>query len=89
VKARAAMKATTFRTATFGPYALDVRSGELRKFGTKIKMGEQSFLTLHLADRQYDRLRSYLIKRKPDTMIGYSILIFQLSDQDFRAALLP
>ncbi len=42
------MKATTFRTATFGPYALDVRSGELRKFGTKVKMGEQSFRILYL-----------------------------------------
>lgn len=42
------MKATTFRTANFGPYALDLRSGELRKFGTKIKMGEQSFRILSM-----------------------------------------
>src|SRR6266436_3418195 len=40
------MKATTSRTASFGPYTLDLRSGEMRKFGTKIKMGEQSFRIL-------------------------------------------
>jgi len=27
--------ATTARTASFGPYALDLRSGELRKFGMR------------------------------------------------------
>jgi 4-amino-4-deoxy-L-arabinose transferase-like glycosyltransferase len=42
-----------------------------------------------LADRQFHRLRSYLIGRKPDAMIGYSILIFRLSDTELRAALLP
>ena len=36
------------RTALFGPYALDLRSGELRKFGTKVKMGEQAFQILCL-----------------------------------------
>jgi hypothetical protein len=40
-------------------------------------------------DCQFDRLRSYLIHRKPDAMIGYSILIFRLSDTELRAALLP
>ncbi len=40
------MKVTTARTASFGPYALDLRSGELRKFGTKVKMGEQPFQIL-------------------------------------------
>jgi TolB-like protein/DNA-binding winged helix-turn-helix (wHTH) protein len=34
------------RTALFGPYALDLRSGELRKYGTKLKMGEQAFQIL-------------------------------------------
>ena len=34
--------------ALFGPYSLDLRSGELRKFGSKIKMGEQSFCILCL-----------------------------------------
>jgi TolB-like protein/DNA-binding winged helix-turn-helix (wHTH) protein len=40
------MKMTIARTALFGPYALDLRSGELRKFGTKVKMGEQAFQIL-------------------------------------------
>src|SRR5713101_1679831 len=42
------MKTTTRRTALFGPYALDLRSGELRRFGTKVKMGEQAFQILCL-----------------------------------------
>ena len=42
------MKTTTRRTALFGPYALDLRSGELRKFRTKVKMGEQAFQILCL-----------------------------------------
>src|ERR1700694_3224996 len=42
------MKMTTPRIAVFGPYALDLRSGELRKFGTKVKMGEQAFQILCL-----------------------------------------
>ena len=33
--------ATSARTASFGPYTLDLRSGELRKFGVRVKMGEQ------------------------------------------------
>jgi DNA-binding winged helix-turn-helix (wHTH) protein len=32
----------------FGPYALDLRSGELPKFGTKVKMGEQAFQILRM-----------------------------------------
>src|ERR1700682_5004171 len=40
------MKTITPRIAVFGPYALDLRSGELRKFGTKVKMGEQAFQIL-------------------------------------------
>src|ERR1700738_5354948 len=42
------MELTTARSALFGPYALDLRSGELRKFGTKVKMGEQPFQILRL-----------------------------------------
>ncbi|MGA8074555.1 MAG: winged helix-turn-helix domain-containing protein [Candidatus Acidiferrales bacterium] len=38
--------ATTARTASFGPYALDLRSGELRKHGVRVKMGEQPFQIL-------------------------------------------
>ena len=40
------MKTTTTRTALFGPFELNVRSGELRKFGTRMKMGEQAFQIL-------------------------------------------
>ena len=42
------MKIATARVALFAPYALDLRSGELRKFGTKVKMGEQAFQILCL-----------------------------------------
>ena len=42
------MKTSSARVALFGPYSLDLRSGELRKFGSKIKMGEQSFRILCL-----------------------------------------
>ena len=42
------MKSTATRAALFGPYALDLRSGELRKFGTKVKMGEQTFQILRV-----------------------------------------
>jgi Tol biopolymer transport system component/DNA-binding winged helix-turn-helix (wHTH) protein len=42
------MKASSARTARFGPYSLDLRSGELWKFGSKIKIGEQSFRILCL-----------------------------------------
>src|SRR5215469_8648806 len=42
------MTISSGRTARFGPYSLDMRSGELRKFGSKIKMGEQSFRILCL-----------------------------------------
>jgi TolB-like protein/DNA-binding winged helix-turn-helix (wHTH) protein len=40
------MKTMTPSTALFGPYALDLRSGELRKNGTRVKMGEQPFQIL-------------------------------------------
>ena len=42
------MKTTTTRTASFGAYTLDLRSGELRKFGTKVKLGEQTFQILRV-----------------------------------------
>ena len=37
------MKTTPADTASFCPYTLDLRSGELRKFGVRVKMGEQPF----------------------------------------------
>jgi TolB-like protein/DNA-binding winged helix-turn-helix (wHTH) protein len=42
------MKTSTEGTALFGPHALDLRSGELRKFGTRVKMGEQAFQILRV-----------------------------------------
>jgi TolB-like protein/DNA-binding winged helix-turn-helix (wHTH) protein len=35
------MKTTTTRSASFGPYAVDLRSGELRKYGTRLRIGGQ------------------------------------------------
>jgi 4-amino-4-deoxy-L-arabinose transferase-like glycosyltransferase len=52
-----------------------------------VRMWKSFIMTF--ADRQYCRLRGYLMGRKPDAMIGYSILIFHLSDTELRAALLP
>jgi len=46
-------------------------------------------LVTTLADLQFYRLKSYLMGRRPDAMIGYSILIFRLSDAELHAALLP
>jgi DNA-binding winged helix-turn-helix (wHTH) protein len=42
------MRTTTTRTALFDPYTLDLRSGKLRKFGIKVKMGEQTFQILDM-----------------------------------------
>jgi TolB-like protein/DNA-binding winged helix-turn-helix (wHTH) protein len=42
------MKTSLTRTALFGPYELDLRSAELRKFGTRVRMGEQTFQILCL-----------------------------------------
>jgi len=42
------MKTSSAHAALFGSYSLDLRSAELRKFGSKIKMGEQSFRILCL-----------------------------------------
>ncbi len=40
------MKTMTARTALFGPYVVDLRSGELRKYGIRVRMGEQPFKIL-------------------------------------------
>ena len=43
----------TPKTARFGPYEVDVRSGELRKFGTRVKLGEQPLrILILLMERQ-------------------------------------
>ena len=40
------METTTARAAFFGPYEVDVRSGEVRKHGIRVKIGEQPFQIL-------------------------------------------
>lgn len=42
------MSVATKRTAAFGPYLLDLRSAELQKFGTRLKIGEQTFQILRI-----------------------------------------
>jgi hypothetical protein len=64
------------------------QTSPLRKDDTESVKVWRTF-TMTLADLQFHRLRSYLIGRKPDAMIGHSILIFRLSDTELRAALLP
>jgi hypothetical protein len=44
---------------------------------------------LKLANNQYYRLRSHLMNRKPDTMVGNSILIFRISNEELHRALVP
>src|SRR6266700_1606657 len=69
------MKVTTVRTASFGPYALDLRSGELRKFGTKVKMGEQPFqILLILLERPGEMVTREEIRDKlwtDDTFVDF------------------
>ncbi|MGE5206774.1 MAG: winged helix-turn-helix domain-containing tetratricopeptide repeat protein [Chlamydiota bacterium] len=42
------MATSTVRSVLFGPYAVDLRSGELRKHGVRIKLGEQPLQILLL-----------------------------------------
>ena len=46
----------TQRAALFGPYSLDLRSGELRKYGIRVKMGEQPFQILLMLLERPDEL---------------------------------
>jgi DNA-binding winged helix-turn-helix (wHTH) protein/Tol biopolymer transport system component len=43
---------STPRIASFGPYVVDLRSGELRKHGVRLRVGEQPFLILQLLLQQ-------------------------------------
>src|ERR1700682_4798852 len=69
------MKITTPRIALFGPYALDLRSGELRKFGTKVKMGEQAFqILLMLLERPREMVTREELRAKlwaDDTFVDF------------------
>src|ERR1700682_382790 len=69
------MKTITSRIALFGPYALDLRSGELRKFGTKVKMGEQAFqILLMLLERPGEMVTREELRAKlwaTDTFVDF------------------
>jgi TolB-like protein/DNA-binding winged helix-turn-helix (wHTH) protein len=69
------MKKTTARTASFGPYAVDLRSGELRKFGTRVKMGEQPFqILLMLLERPGEMVTREELRAKlwaDDTFVDF------------------
>jgi len=45
-------------------------------------------LIYSVARSQYARLRGFLLHRKPDAMVGYSILIYRISDAELHRALL-
>jgi TolB-like protein/DNA-binding winged helix-turn-helix (wHTH) protein/Flp pilus assembly protein TadD len=64
-----------FRKARFGAFTLDVTSGELRKYGTKLRLGEQPFqiLTLLLERRGELVSREELQKRlwPSDTFVDF------------------
>src|ERR1700688_824508 len=69
------MKITTSRIASFGPYALDLRSGELRKSGTKVKMGKQAFqILLMLLERPGEMVTREELRAKlwtDDTFVDF------------------
>jgi TolB-like protein/DNA-binding winged helix-turn-helix (wHTH) protein/tetratricopeptide (TPR) repeat protein len=66
---------TNSRTALFGPYSVDLRSGELRKLGIKVKMGEQPFLILlMLLERPGEMVTREELRRKlwaDDTFVDF------------------
>jgi len=65
----------TQRTALFGPYSLDLRSGELRKNGTRVKMGEQPFqILLMLLERPGEMVAREELRAKlwaDDTFVDF------------------
>ncbi len=69
------MSTSTARTALFGPYSLNLRSGELWKFGIRVKMGEQSFRILcQLLDAQGEMVTREEIRTKlwaKDTFVDF------------------
>jgi eukaryotic-like serine/threonine-protein kinase len=69
------MKTMTPRTALFSPYALDLRSGELRKHGIKLKMGEQPFqILLMLLERPGEMVAREELRAKlwtDDTFVDF------------------
>jgi TolB-like protein/DNA-binding winged helix-turn-helix (wHTH) protein len=66
---------TTSHSALFGPYALDLHSGELRKFGIRMKMGEQPFqILLMLLERPGEMVTREELRAKlwaDDTFVDF------------------
>jgi TolB-like protein/DNA-binding winged helix-turn-helix (wHTH) protein len=66
---------TAARNALFGPYAVDFRSGELRKFGIRVKMGEQPFqILLMLLERPGEMVTREELRAKlwaDDTFVDF------------------
>jgi TolB-like protein/DNA-binding winged helix-turn-helix (wHTH) protein len=69
------MEKTTARAALFGPYAVDLRSGELRKYGIRVKMGEQPFqILLMLIERPGEMVTREELRAKlwaDDTFVDF------------------
>ena len=69
------MEKTSAQTALFGPYLVDLRSGELRKFGTRVKMGEQPFqILLMLLERPGEMVTREELRAKlwaDDTFVDF------------------
>src|ERR1700719_2846729 len=69
------MEKTTAHTALFGPYAVDLRSGELRKYGIRVKMGEQPFqILLMLLERPGEMVTREQLRAKlwtDDTFVDF------------------
>ena len=69
------MEKTTARTALFGPYTVDLRSGELRKYGIRVKMGEQPFqILLMLLERPGEMVTREELRAKlwaDDTFVDF------------------
>lgn len=69
------MKMTTAHHALFGPYSVDLRSGELRKFGIRVKMGEQPFqILLMLIERPGEMVTREELRAKlwaDDTFVDF------------------
>ena len=57
--------ASPFQIARFGPYEVNLRLGEVRKFGTRIKFGEQPLrILILLMERQGDLVTREELRRQ-------------------------
>jgi hypothetical protein len=58
-----------------------------RQLAPQLSENELVMALRNYEDLRFNRLCSFLREREPDTKIGYSILLYQLSDEDVAAAL--